>query len=40
MNEHIKLGKAGEKTAYTFLKRSKYKILEQDLDLKIGEIIL
>lgn len=38
MNEHIELGKSGERLAEKFLKRNKYKILETNLDLKIGEI--
>lgn len=38
MSEHIELGKTGEKTAVKFLKKSKHKVLETNLDLKIGEI--
>lgn len=38
MSGHIELGKAGEQAALKFLKKNKHKILEQNLDLKIGEI--
>ena len=38
MNNHIELGKLGEKAAVKFLKKNKHKILEEGLDLKIGQI--
>lgn len=38
MSNHIELGKTGEKAAQKYLKKNKHKILETNLDLKIGEI--
>lgn len=37
-SNHIDLGKEGEKAAAKFLKRSKHKIIGQNIDLNIGEI--